>query len=74
MAANPFIVSKTITVTYDHVTTTIKAGTVIDVPAGSALLTAIGAGNLTALTPQQTSGAPGVGPEVDTQHMGGGQF
>ncbi len=60
MALNPRIVNTDITVTWDGVSQRIPRGTVIDVPAGSALLTALGAGNLTALTAQQQSDSGGV--------------
>jgi hypothetical protein len=39
-----------LTVNYDNGGTILTAGQVLDVPVGSALETAIGAGNLTALT------------------------
>lgn len=59
MAANPQLVNATTNVTWDGVVTRIPRGTIIDVPNGGALQTAIGGGNLTALTAQQTGGSPG---------------
>lgn len=59
MAANPQLVNTTTTFTYDGVSQRVSRGTIIDVPPGSALQTAIGGGNLTALTAQQTGGSPG---------------
>ena len=63
-----------VTVTWDMVSQRIARGTVIDVPAASALLTALGAGNLTALTTQQQScdGGVSVGPFMENL-TGGGQ-
>lgn len=49
MAANGRTLKTTVTVTYDRVVMRIPNGTVIDVPAGSALETAIGVANLTPL-------------------------
>lgn len=67
MAANPQVVTRDTWVTWDGVRQRIPAGTIIDVPAEQAaftgllalqtgfppdpLMTAIGAGNLTPLTP-----------------------
>jgi len=51
MAANLRIVKADTTFIYDGVSQTIAMGTLIDVPAGSALETAIGAGNLAAVGP-----------------------
>lgn len=74
MALNPRIVNTDITVTWDGVSQRIPRGTIIDVPAGSALLTALGSGNLTALTAQQTSDGGGIsaGPFMENL-TGGGQ-
>lgn len=74
MALNPRVVNTDITVTWDGVAQRIPRGTLIDVPAGSALLTAIGSGNLTALTAQQTNDGGGisVGPFMENL-TGGGQ-
>jgi hypothetical protein len=73
MAANPQLVKTDITVTWDGVSQRIPRGTVIDVPAGSALLTALGSTNLTALTTQQQScdGGVSVGAFMENQ-LGGG--
>jgi hypothetical protein len=88
MAANPQMVTNSITITWDGVASAsngfggytghhLQRGMVIDVPAGGALQTAIGAGNLVALTTQQTGDMSGVsiGQESeDTADEGGGQF
>jgi hypothetical protein len=74
MGASMYVVNKKTTFTYDHCQVTYSKGMVIDVPAGSALLAAIGAGNLTALTPAQIASPGSLGPESDTEHMGGGQY
>ena len=42
--------SAQLTIAYDHGGMTVQAGQVLDVPAGSALETAIGTSNLTALS------------------------
>lgn len=52
MANRPMVVNTTTTITYDGVPVRITRGTVIDVPSGSALNTALGA-NITAMTAQQ---------------------
>lgn len=52
MAARGMFVNADITITYDGVPVRLKRGTVIDVPAGSALNTALGS-NITALTAGQ---------------------
>lgn len=60
------------TFTYDGVSQRIQAGTLIDVPAGSALETAIGAGNLVTLTTAQNqSDAVGDTPTDDPDAGGG---
>jgi hypothetical protein len=88
MAANPQMITNSITINYDGVNSAangfggytgyhLQRGTVIDVPVGSALATAIGAGNMTPLTSQQTADMGGIstGPEAqDTVDEGGGQF
>ena len=56
MAANPRMVTSDTTFTYDGVSQRVQKGTIIDVPSGSALETAIGTGNLVALTSQQITG------------------
>ena len=73
MALNPRVVNVDITVVWDGVSQRIPRGTLIDVPAGSALLAALGSGNLTALTSQQTSDGGGisVGPFMENT-VGGG--
>lgn len=61
MALNPYMVTNTVTITWDNVSQRIPRGTIIDspAPAGSNLANTIGAGNLVALNAQQTGGAPG---------------
>lgn len=75
MAANPKLVTTDITVTWDGVSQRIPRGTVIDVPAGSALLTALGSGNLVSLTAQQQScdGGVSVGPFMENVTGGGNE-
>jgi hypothetical protein len=74
MAANPRIVKTDTTFTYDGVSQTIQMSTIIDVPAGSALETAIGAGNLatlgTAGVPTAASVAMGGAYLCDIQDIG----
>ena len=54
MALNPRMVNTDTTVTWDSGTVRVPAGTIVDIPAGSALETAYGgAGNLTTLSAQQ---------------------
>ena len=57
MAANGYVVNTDVTITWDGVSQRIPRGTVIDTPAssGTNLAATIGAGNLTALTSQQTA-------------------
>lgn len=52
MAANPQIVTSDITITYDGVPQRLMRGTIVDVPAGSALATAL-SGSISALTTAQ---------------------
>lgn len=75
MAANPQIINQDTTVTWDGVSQRIPRGTLIDVPPGSALQTAIGSSNLTALTAQQTSNTGGisVGPFMENTVGGGSE-
>jgi hypothetical protein len=56
MASNPRIVNKDITVTWDGGVFPVTAGTIVDVPAGSALETAYGSTNLVSLN--TTDGDP----------------
>ena len=67
MASNPQVVNTDITVTWDMVLQRIPRGTLIDVPAGSALLTALGSRNLTALSASRQScdGGVSVGPFME---------
>ena len=58
MAANGQVVTADITITYDGVSQRIPRGTVIDVPAGSALATAL-SGSIVALTSQQKADTGG---------------
>ena len=72
MGANTRMVLNNTTFTYDGVSQRIQAGTVIDIPAGSALETAIGTGNLVTLTnAQNQSDAVGDTP-TDNPDAGGG--
>lgn len=72
MGANVRMVTVDTTFTYDGVNQRIQAGTLIDVPAGSALETAIGTGNLSSLSASQDqSDATGNVP-ADTPDAGGG--
>ena len=75
MAANPQVVNTDITPTWDGVVQRIPRGTVIDVPNPSALRTALGAGNLTALTTQQQSsdGGGSVGAFMENLTGGGNE-
>jgi hypothetical protein len=50
------MVKTNITVTWDGGIFPVTAGTVVDIPAGSSLETAYGAGNLVSLTSQQLGG------------------
>jgi hypothetical protein len=74
MASNPQLVNTDCTITWDGASQRIPRGTVIDVPAGSALATALG-GNITALTTQQKSSNGGVslGACLLENVVGGGQ-
>jgi hypothetical protein len=73
MAANPRIVVSDVNVSWDGGTTTIPKGTIVDIPAGSALEAAYGGpSNLTSIggTGETTGGDPGESePEGDA---GGG--
>jgi hypothetical protein len=59
MAANPRLVTKDITVTWDGAAQFVKGGTIVDIPAGSTLETAYGTGNLVPLSAQETGADPG---------------
>lgn len=72
MANNPQVVNTDITVTWDGVSQRIPRGTLIDVPASSALFTALGGGNLTALTSQQTNDGGGISVGVFMENTAGG--
>jgi hypothetical protein len=71
MAANPRLVNTTVTFTYDGVSQRLVKGSIIDVPAGSPLETAIGNGNLTSLSAQDTGGDP-AGFQVEDEEGGTG--
>lgn len=74
MAANPMILTADVTVTYDGASQRIMRGTLIDVPNPSAIRTAIGAGNLAALTAAQQSCDGGVSVGQFMENLtGGGQ-
>lgn len=64
MAANGRMVVRNIDVTWDGGVFHVKAGTIVDIPAGSALETAYGTTNLVALTAAQIGGGGG-----DTQPL-----
>ncbi len=74
MAANGQLVTADVTITWDGVSQRIPRGTVIDVPAGSALTTAL-SGNITALTSQQTTdmGGQNCGPFMENTAGGGSE-
>jgi hypothetical protein len=63
MSANPRVVTAMVTYTWDGGTWTLPAGTIIDCAPGSALETAIGAGNLGTMSSQvlQDAAAGGEG-------------
>ncbi len=77
MAANGYVVNTDVTITWDGVSQRIPRGTVIDTPAssGTNLAATIGAGNLTALTSQQTQAANGqaIGPFLENTAGGGNE-
>jgi hypothetical protein len=58
MAARPFLVIKTTTITYDGVQARFHAGHIVDVPVGSSLATMLGA-NIRALSTAETAGSAG---------------
>jgi hypothetical protein len=63
MAANGVLITNTVTVTWDGGPQRLIRGTILDSPAGGALLTAIGGANYTALTSQQ-QGTTNPGPDA----------
>ena len=81
MAANPVVVTKNITITYDGVKVPLLRGQVIDMPVGGTLANApvVGGGTLSAnvanMTAQQVTpgGSDSVNPAaLATQQAGGG--
>jgi hypothetical protein len=72
MGANMRLINKSTTFTYGKAVITYHAGMMIDVPTGSALETAIGTSNLTALSAAQIASPATTRPEIDIVHMGGG--
>lgn len=56
MGANDRMVTQDIVLTWDGVQQPVRAGTIVDIPAGSALEAAYGLGNLVALTATDTQG------------------
>jgi hypothetical protein len=64
MAANGRMVVRDIDVAWDGGTFHVSGGTIVDIPAGSALETAYGAGNLVSLSVAQSGGGGG-----DTQPL-----
>jgi hypothetical protein len=75
MAANPQVVNTDITMTWDGASQRVARGTLIDVPAGSALQTALGSENLTALPAARQSCDMGVsvGPFMENTTGGGNE-
>jgi hypothetical protein len=69
MAANPQMVTLNTTATYDGVVTPLVRGTIIDVPTGSALATAL-SGKIVALTAQQQ--VPGSSDSLGAGSMAAG--
>jgi hypothetical protein len=75
MAANPRLVSTDIpALSWDGVVTFVAKGTIVDIPAGSAMEAAYGLGNLVALPGSETS-TSGAAPEDsgDFGDSGGGE-
>ena len=72
MAANPRIVTNDIMLTWDNVTVFVPAGTIVDVPAGSALETAYGLSNLSSMSGSQQSGDAQGGDQPDVEPLAGG--
>jgi hypothetical protein len=73
MAANPRLLASDTTVTWDGVQVFFPKGTIIDVPAGSALETAYGgSGNLVSLGPTSALVISGDTEPEDTADAGGG--
>jgi len=72
MAANPQLVTAKTTITYDGVSQVIPRGTVIDVPNGSALATAL-SGNIVSMSATQCNEAYAFGNGNVSNLMGGGQ-
>lgn len=68
MAANPRVVTNDIEVTWDGETNFVARGTIVDIPAGSALETAYGTSNLVSIGTwaEATGDDPGESePEAD---------
>lgn len=72
MASNPRIVANDITITWDGVQTFVPAGTIVDIPAGSALETAYGLSNLVSMTGAQQSGDAQGGEQPGADPLIGG--
>jgi hypothetical protein len=72
MGANVRMVTVDTAFTYDGVSQRIQAGTLVDIPAGSALETAIGVGNLLTLSGAQDLSDSGGGVPSDNPDAGGG--
>jgi len=73
MAANGQLVTSDITIVWDGVSVRLPRGTVIDVPAGSTLATAL-SGSIVALTSTQTSAMNGQSLGASLENLtGGGQ-
>lgn len=72
MAANPRIVTNDITVAWDGATFPVSAGTIVDIPAGSALESAYGLSNLASMTGAQASGDAQGGNQPGADPVAGG--
>ena len=72
MAQNPRMVINDMVLTWDGVQTPVTAGTIVDVPAGSALESAYGLSNLASLNASQQSGDAQGGDESGSGTTEGG--
>lgn len=69
MAANPRLVASDTPVVWDGVTTLVRKGTIVDIPAGGPLETAYGgSGNLVSLGPSSAQVLSGDTEPVDVGH------
>lgn len=67
MAASPRMLSTTVTITWDGAVQRLTRGTIIDIPPGGPLETAIGTSNLVSLSPQDIGGSPAGGQPEDQE-------